>query len=168
MNYVIKAHPTRYNGIMFRSRLEARWAAFFDLHNEIVSMMKEPLAYRWLLTWKYEPIDFEGWTPDFYLSFHCGHSECPPIHELYIEVKPANNIEELRNMCSKQMKKIGPYSVPSPAMFESNPFVTEWEMVHGLGSAMEEITSWLACGQWPGEVEDLWREAGNEVQWRPS
>ena len=31
MNYTIKAIPTTYAGVRFRSRLEARWAAFFDL-----------------------------------------------------------------------------------------------------------------------------------------
>jgi len=29
--YTIPAIPTRYNGVNFRSRLEAKWAAFFDL-----------------------------------------------------------------------------------------------------------------------------------------
>src|SRR5438874_13244007 len=42
--------PTAYNVVNFRSRLEARWAAFFDL-------------CKW--GWKYEPIDLHGWIPDF-------------------------------------------------------------------------------------------------------
>ena len=42
--------PTKYNGINFRSRLEARWAAFFD-------------QLKW--EWEYEPIDLNGWIPDF-------------------------------------------------------------------------------------------------------
>jgi len=46
----IKAIPTKYKGIQFRSRLEAKWAAFFDLMN-------------W--KWQYEPCDFNGWIPDF-------------------------------------------------------------------------------------------------------
>jgi hypothetical protein len=59
--YKYKPHPTKYVGVQFRSRLEARWAAFFDLAN-------------W--QWSYEPIDLEGWTPDFQASFPCSHSEC--------------------------------------------------------------------------------------------
>jgi hypothetical protein len=45
--------PTLYNGIQFRSRLEAKWAAMFDL-----------------LGWKYEyePYDLPGWIPDFLLG----------------------------------------------------------------------------------------------------
>lgn len=50
MEYEIKSKPTIYNGTKFRSRLEARWACFFDL-----------LGWKW----QYEPFDLQGWTPDF-------------------------------------------------------------------------------------------------------
>lgn len=52
IDYTIAAHPTMYHGTRFRSRLEARWAAFFDL-----------LKWRW----EYEPFDLKGWVPDFIL-----------------------------------------------------------------------------------------------------
>jgi hypothetical protein len=52
MGELIKAIPTIYEGVRFRSRLEARWAAFFDLAG-------------W--PWEYEPFDLEGWCPDFRL-----------------------------------------------------------------------------------------------------
>ncbi|MCW0217495.1 MAG: hypothetical protein OJI67_04140 [Prosthecobacter sp.] len=45
--------PTQYGGVIFRSRLEATWAYFFDSIG---------------LPWKYEPFDIEGWTPDFLLQ----------------------------------------------------------------------------------------------------
>lgn len=44
------AIPTAYGGVNFRSRLEARWAAMFDL-----------LGWRW----EYEPLDLDGYIPDF-------------------------------------------------------------------------------------------------------
>jgi hypothetical protein len=44
--------PTRYANTQFRSRLEARWARFFDL-----------VGWRW----EYEPFDLAGWIPDFAL-----------------------------------------------------------------------------------------------------
>jgi hypothetical protein len=44
------AIPTVFAGVQFRSRLEARWAAFFEL-------LKWP--------WDYEPIDLAGYIPDF-------------------------------------------------------------------------------------------------------
>jgi hypothetical protein len=50
MEYTIKSKPTIYKGTKFRSRLEARWAAFFDL-----------IGWRY----QYEPFDLNGWTPDF-------------------------------------------------------------------------------------------------------
>jgi hypothetical protein len=53
MNYDIKAIETKYAGTIFRSRLEARWAAFFDV-------------FGW--SWVYEPFDLEGWLPDFLLK----------------------------------------------------------------------------------------------------
>lgn len=63
--YTIPAIPTRYNGVNFRSRLEAKWAAFFDL-----------LGWRW----DYEPVDFPGWIPDFVI-----YGKRNPV---YVEVKP--------------------------------------------------------------------------------
>lgn len=64
---IIKAIPTRYKGILFRSKLEAQWAKFFDKLN---------------IEWIYEPegIEFDDGTkylPDFYL----------PELECFFEVK---------------------------------------------------------------------------------
>jgi hypothetical protein len=56
--------PTTYHGVRFRSRLEARWAAFFDL-------------LQW--SWCYEPFDLDGWIPDFALK-----ADRP----ILVEVKP--------------------------------------------------------------------------------
>jgi hypothetical protein len=67
----IAAIPTLYKGIQFRSRLEAKWACFFDL-----------LEWPWL----YEPIDLQGYIPDFILSFK---------KPLLVEVKPALTYEAL-------------------------------------------------------------------------
>lgn len=55
MTKEIKAIPTRYRGILFRSRLEARWACFFDAAG---------------LPWEYEPERFSlggrsTYLPDF-------------------------------------------------------------------------------------------------------
>ena len=63
----IKPIETYYNGYRFRSRLEARWAVFFDA----IGMQYE-----------YEPEGFIGWNglcylPDFYL----------PAYNVYAEVK---------------------------------------------------------------------------------
>ena len=63
----IQPIETVYNGRRFRSRLEARWALFFDIAN---------------IKYEYEPEGFETdeskYLPDFYL----------PDFDLYVEVKP--------------------------------------------------------------------------------
>jgi hypothetical protein len=70
---IIKAIPTEYAGSMFRSRLEARWASFFDL-----------CGWRWT----YEPDDMDGYIPDFKLWFRT---------PLLVEVKPINWDESERD-----------------------------------------------------------------------
>lgn len=63
---VIQAIETRYAGCRFRSRLEARWAVFFDTLN---------------IKWEYEPegirFDTHTYLPDFWL----------PREKIYVEVK---------------------------------------------------------------------------------
>jgi hypothetical protein len=69
-DYSIKAIPTKYNGRQYRSRLEARWAAFFDL-----------LGWRF----EYEPCDLGTWSPDFALwGIH-------PQSPVLVEVKPIDH-----------------------------------------------------------------------------
>jgi len=68
---VIHAIPTLYAGVRFRSRLEARWAAFFDI-----------VGWRW----EYEPFDYAGYIPDFAIL-----GKIP----LLVDVKPATTAPEL-------------------------------------------------------------------------
>lgn len=65
---MVKAIETRYKGYRFRSRLEARWAVFFDAFP---------------LKWEYEPEGYDlgdagYYLPDFFL----------PDMNLWVEVKP--------------------------------------------------------------------------------
>jgi hypothetical protein len=64
--------PTNYHGTRYRSRLEARWAAFFDL-----------------LKWDthYEPFDLDGYIPDFVVHGRTWVGEKIPI---LIEIKPVS------------------------------------------------------------------------------
>src|SRR5687768_12212433 len=68
----MNAIPTRYANVEFRSRLEARWAAFFD-------------SLGW--QWQYEPLDLRAYVPDFVLSF--------PAGPLLAEVKPCLLFQDL-------------------------------------------------------------------------
>lgn len=80
----MNAIPTKYNGIQFRSRLEATWAAFFDLTRSIDPTFE----------WEYEPIDLKGYIPDFILSMYG--------RQIIVEVKPEMAYEGLL----KHFKKI--------------------------------------------------------------
>lgn len=66
----MKSLPSTYRGVLFRSRLEARWAAYFD-HQ--------------CIRWVYEPEGFDtgngNYLPDFLL----------PDLKTYVEVKPGPN-----------------------------------------------------------------------------
>lgn len=148
MIYTIKAHPTLYKGVLFRSRLEARWAAFFDLNE-------------W--QWEYEPIDLKGWVPDFLLVIPCRRDG---EHKLYIEVKPYSALEEFKD---HPVTKIEPYSEPSPAMFGLSPDVTFWQMTHGDGGGCEDVKNWVAyCSDQTLDADELWSEAGNMTRWIPA
>jgi len=74
----IKAIETRYKGYRFRSRLEARWAVFFDALG---------------MTWEYEPEGFEtdaGWyLPDFRVF-------TPQGNTVWYEVKPQEYVSDLK------------------------------------------------------------------------
>lgn len=76
MEYDIKSKPTRYNGRNYRSRLEAQWAAFFDLTG-------------W--EFQYEPSEINGYNPDFIIKCK---SKMYPTKYIIVEVKPSVFIDE--------------------------------------------------------------------------
>jgi hypothetical protein len=78
----MNAIPTTYAGVRFRSRLEARWASFFDV-----------VGWPWL----YEPHDLGGYIPDFALPVGWDGEERP----LLVEVKPALYVTELAQHAPK-------------------------------------------------------------------
>lgn len=84
---MIRAVPTRYNDIIFRSRLEARWAVFFDhlgIQYEYESEWDEVICDGFRIQYK----------PDFFL----------PSLDLWAEVK-AKELEELTDI--EVMKTVG-------------------------------------------------------------
>jgi hypothetical protein len=151
MKYTIAAHPTWYRGVEFRSRLEARWAAFFDLAG-------------W--KWEYEPFDLPGWNPDFRVIFPCYHSQCGESHSLLVEVKPYMTIEQfaghpaLDYPFGENSKGEAIYADASAA-FGLNPDITYWVMIHGHGGGEYTVSHWV------DGVRQLWNEAGRRVRYRP-
>ena len=74
MKMEIKAIETVYNGYKFRSRLEARWAVFFDAAG--IKYEYEPEGFEF---YNWETADTDRYLPDFYL----------PQLNCYVEVKPS-------------------------------------------------------------------------------
>jgi hypothetical protein len=180
--YKIKAIPTMFQGIQMRSRLEARWAAFFT-------------ECGW--EWTYEPFDFDGWCPDFLLKLH---------RPVLVEVKPQiteATIEELLRV-SKRLRDAPPIVLvgDAPAVYpgESAMLFGRWitdmydgtnEPVligecgaNGLGCSHGDVglselggqwTCWV-CGKYDGStacnaddarIAERWAKACNDTQWNP-
>lgn len=157
----IQAIPTTYAGVNFRSRLEARWAAMFDLLG---------------LEWDYEPpIDLAGWIPDFSIA--------TPVLPVYVEVKPKRAAIPL---FLPEFPGYPPYSYGDEfSDMEYDKARVHWENVQVLLLGMEipnqcGIGCLLDCpsghDEWFGVFEavggygphkDNWRKAGNMVQWMP-
>ena len=64
---------TEYGDTVFRSQLEARWAAYFDNRG---------------IAWEYEPVRRDGWTPDFRLVLNSveAYAEVKPVSEFPMDV----------------------------------------------------------------------------------
>lgn len=178
----IRAIPTGYNGTRFRSRLEARWAAFFDL-----------VGWKW----DYEPVDLRGWTPDFVINGKAA---------IYVEVKPIQwgtdrysyptmelaQFEKVRSPglnCDLLLLGAGPYernddlyvgycNEPCPendcCAFElavsqdAEGGGVEFGYCDLLRSYHDRITGNYPGGSYGGHGRrgiELWRRAGNAVQW---
>lgn len=172
--------PTEYRGVMFRSRLEARWARMFD-------------ALAW--PWQYEPIDLNGYIPDFVLHFE---------RPLLAEVKPALALYDMRaaedkidasgwngeavvlgadiwelHRASPLLGRIGePSNVPGEER--------DWgEARLFFCCACQSVSIHAADGSWrcrrclcddgmrniagvPYALSETWFQAANEVQWMPA
>jgi len=174
------AIETTYRGARFRSRLEARWAAFFDL-----------LGWRW----EYEPIDLDGYIPDFILLIPA------PV---LVEVKPGWSCEELERAAAGKIDSSGwrddalivgaSWSTPGRprAFFTTSatlgPYSNEylgwtdsvWASCRRCSAAtFTTIECYRICSQsgcendsrYPvaadhGQLEHLWNEAGSAVRWK--
>jgi len=171
---------TEYRGRLYRSRLEARWAAFFDLMN-----------------WSahYEPFDLNGWIPDFVLQ---GKKQ-----NTLVEVKPITGMDdpEFHHAVSKAEASgwkgetlivsyflpkdidlcvgwLGEFSGEDQWWWELAPLQeTDDKRViagfcHQFGSFTDRITGYYPGGSVGSvhhepEILRRWAEAANLVQWRP-
>ncbi|HEY9862669.1 MAG TPA: hypothetical protein V6D21_00665 [Candidatus Obscuribacterales bacterium] len=137
MDYKINAIPTRYKNLNFRSRLEAKWAAFFDLLN-------------W--KWEYEPCDFNGWIPDFVLIGEC--------ENVFVEVKPVSKFPE--NVGEKLVKSGYQYGskkdAGDEALIVGLTLIDDYFGGLALGWLDENGMGWwepASIGKWYGSESEL-------------
>jgi len=136
-----------YEGLEFKTNLEAKWAAFFDLAG-------------W--SWWVNPMVVGDWRPDFKVNFECGHSECNGSHTLLVTVLPLSNLESFKehpclshNFCveSSEGKKLA----DGGAAFGVSPSVTHWEIAHGAGGGLEDVYFRVS------NADELWEKASGLI-----
>ncbi len=175
----VPAIRTRYNGVSYRSRLEARWACLFD-------SLKWPHVY--------EPVDLDWYVPDFVLTF--------PHGPIAVEVKPEFTMAALREHVRRIHKSgwtseamavgaclfadcnIGQHTEPVEAddfgeQFAEGPANVFTCLDCGCISLRNDDHGYRCrvngCydgashvgGFDPAVLEQLWKDAGDRVQWKP-
>lgn len=159
--------PTVYRGIQYRSRLEAKWAAFFDL-----------------LNWRfdYEPFDLKGWVPDFILY---GEKE-----DVLVEIKPITKfcvetsfkIERANPKCDVLLIGTSPFVIQrdyniieidymSAEIHFTEPPIIGWlgeyypeELDSEYNTISKDSYSWQKCYSW--FVENRWDFCPDEGSFR--
>lgn len=177
--------PTTYRSANFRSRLEARWAAMFDL-----------VGWSWI----YEPLDARGYIPDFLIEgpypFFVEVGNCITEAD-YIEkaVKADRAADDLGH----DLIVVGVSATPRLPI-ASGGFAMGWMGEHSVDPEDNHSVYWWDTGVWAGSpghigvyhtvanyrhrpnadgheqgldwdsqsgIEEMWREAGNRSQWKP-
>lgn len=175
----MKALPTVYKGVQYRSMLEARYAAWFDL-------MRIPVLY--------EPEAFAGYIPDF-MSVRAPYrrrdgsgvefwthdpyvaERVEPRAEILFEVKGALekfDLEKIRR--SGWLGAVVCLDAQGPVA--ANRRYRDIEEQSGDGSGVGSLAHMLYLfwspgvsshdgeSVWEDDMDAKWREAGNLVQWR--
>jgi hypothetical protein len=166
------AIPTLYRGIQFRSRLESKWAIFFD-----------SLGWRW----EYEPINYRGWIPDF--MFRPPERwpvlvECKPIFELdtavcqKIERALGDSSDYEVLLCGAELTRapvrdrhdilgIGWMYHPDTEWVDSAIINTDWQSNTWLLEHWYEFFNYQDDTDLGiGTIHSLWAKATNASQWR--
>ncbi len=176
----IKPLRTRYNGVTYRSRLEAKWACLFDL-------LKWPHDY--------EPVDLRFYIPDFAIRF--------PAGTIAVEVKPEFSLDALIPHARKIIESgwtgealaLGACLFPNTDIGQHIEWVgVDDEGLRQFDNGPANVFRCIDCGgvslrngdnSWrcrvngcydgnahvsdfdPNELDRLWKEAGDRVQWMP-
>lgn len=129
--------PTMHAHTRFRSRLEARWAAFFD-------------AIGW--RWEYEPFDLDGYVPDFVLL-----GSAPVL----VEVKPVTSFVEAERI-AEGLQRFGEYE---SLVIGCTPFLTYDGLDDVVGAVGQDYGTFVAVGVEPGPVDVVYAPAAWAACW---
>ena len=148
--------PATYNNQIFRTRLEARWAAFFDLAG-------------W--KWSANPAPVGDWAPEFRVEFPCDHSECSGRHVLLVAVLPVDDVTAFRrhpalthayNISREALTEHDDSElhadVDAGAGFGNSPELSVWEFSHGAGGGVFDVTFFAR------DPYTLWEKADSLVR----
>lgn len=140
----MQAIETHYKGYRFRSRLEARWAVFFDA-----------MGVKWLFEHEGFELPSGRYLPDFLL----------PDLDLWVEIKPEAPDEREREKCLDLMWATG------KAVFASHGLPDEggtlfWESVGDGSSGVNEDPAWLTIRPWTLQLHNpTTQEHAYESRW---
>jgi hypothetical protein len=167
---VIDAKPTTYQGVAFRSILEARWAVMFDLLG-------------WI--WDFEPaIPLSAYIPDFLVRAPLrrpAFARAPATALVLMEAKPIVSTLDYEAPVRKIALSgwehaavvLGPVLWPVGELWAFGFATDRVERRDALPGGHE---AWFPVGvnadnelELGGgrDVRDLWRRAGNKTQWLP-
>jgi hypothetical protein len=143
--------PTIYRGVQFRSRIEARWAAFFQIAK---------------LRWMYEPLDLAGYIPDFLVWMPYS----PDIGPFLVEIKSEIDGQQLIEAAQKidrsgwRGRAIIFGASPDVGLIDNAPLgdASRWAPIADEWSDMLSAFAGLSRKR----VASLWIRAGNAVQWK--
>lgn len=123
----IRPIETEYDGRLFRSRLEARWAVFF-----------REASIRYLYEHEgYVLPDGTRYLPDFYL----------PDIGLFVEIKPLNPTPHEKHKLSELIKSTGARGTFLGSIPE--PFSAEWPEIENYTPAIYEMYEGALITDWP-------------------
>lgn len=176
----MKAIPTTYREYVFRSRLEAKWARFFDL-----------LGWNW----EYEPFDCDGWIPDFALI---GKDQMTLVEVKPISVFDSETAAKIdRADTEHEVLLVGIGLFPTADWFHGDLGIgwlregsfgylpadggwdwnearlirdgNRWGFHHVTGSYNDRMGNvyWKDSRYAPTDVSALWAQASNTTQWFP-
>lgn len=150
--YTIAAIPTVYNGVQYRSRLEARWAAFFDL-----------------LGWRhtYEPYDMGAWSPDFLVRLNAEYGASVLIEVKPIETCCETTLQRMWDACSERSIFTEDTNIVAAILIGVSPLLTNnshynsarvgWQISNCIpvSSPTEVGIGWVPCIETPEMLADF-------------